>query len=112
MWAMRGSVMADEDSASVTADSAVPTSAGPWVSARPTRAGRPGMADKAPAATTAAEPPFKNMRRLTSLIGTSWARVELHADHFIRICVSMPPPPPDDRNPRFLRPVGQGPTGG
>ena len=68
------------------------------------------MADKAPAATTAAEPPFKNMRRLTSLIGTSWARGGT-ADHFIRTCVSVPLPPPDDRNPRFLRPVRQNPTG-
>ena len=73
MWAMRGSASVPDDSASATAASAAPTSVGAWVSAAPTRAGRPGMAEMAPAATTAAEPPFKNTRRLTPLTVTSWA---------------------------------------
>ena len=60
MWAMTGSLMSSDDSVSATAASAAPASAGPCVSTRPIMAGNPGMADMAPAATTAAEPPFRN----------------------------------------------------
>src|SRR5580704_15184861 len=74
MWATRGSLRTvEEASASAIAASAAPTSAGPCVSTTPSTAGRPGMAERAPAATTAAEPPFRNERRLKSLTGTSSA---------------------------------------
>jgi hypothetical protein len=50
------------------------------VSATPTNAGSPGIADMAPAATIAAVPPFRNTRLLNSLMETSWAGSGLLGD--------------------------------